>query len=190
MISFLLFHVFFLLSCDEAYFLAMNVTRYCAASTVFRVKFIPLYNDNDPPYYVRSLNHSWRHRVRLVEPSSAAMRLPCISPGGSLVSSKRQRGGENREVPFSENDKIEKKISETCSATKKRKCRPRTTLFSLDFSRRYRISSFIDLIGGIPPIPNVFPISVTGFCDMTNARQINRVHYLPPDFKHFIHGKK
>jgi hypothetical protein len=36
----------------------MNVTRYCAASTVFRVKFIPLYNDNDPPCYVRSLNHS------------------------------------------------------------------------------------------------------------------------------------
>lgn len=63
-------------------------------------------------------------------------------------------------------------------------------LFSLDFSRRYRISSFIDLIGGIPPIPNVFPIPVTGFYDMTNARQINRVHYLLPDFKHFIRGKK
>lgn len=54
----LLFIIFFSLSCNEAYSLAMNVTRYCAASTVFRVKFIPLYNDNDPPYYVRSLNHS------------------------------------------------------------------------------------------------------------------------------------
>lgn len=72
----------------------------------------------------------------------------------------------------------------------KRKCRSRATLFYLDFSRRYRISSFIDLIGSIPPVPNVFPISVTGFCDMTNATQINRAHYLPPDFKYFVRNKK
>jgi len=73
------------LASDKAYSPAMNVTRYCTTSTVFRVKFIPLYNDNDPPYYVRSLNHSWRRGVRLVEPSSAAVRLPCISPGKSRI---------------------------------------------------------------------------------------------------------
>lgn len=71
-----------------------------------------------------------------------------------------------------------------------RKCRSRATLFYLDFSRRYHISSFIDLIGGISPVPNVFPISVTGFCDMTNAAQINRAHYLPLDFKYFVRSKK
>lgn len=121
-------------------------------------------------------------------------QLPCdyralVRAGLSRPQREREREREQRSA-FLRKWQNRKRNLWNLQRYEKRKCRPRTTLFSLDFSRRYRISSFIDLIGGIPPIPNVFPISVTGFCDMTNARQINRVHYLPPDFKHFIHGKK
>lgn len=46
------------------------------------------------------------------------------------------------------------------------------------------------LLARRPAVPNVFPISVTGFRDVTNAPQINRAHYLPADLKYFIRRKK
>lgn len=149
---------------------------------MFRVKFIPLYNDNDPPYYVRSLNHSWRRGVRLVESSSAAVRLPCISPGKSLSSSEREREREREDVSVSRKIRRYHELARHyLPSLRERKCRAaRATLF---FPLPFRFLTslphlhFYRSYWRHPAVRNVFPISVTGFCDMTNAAQINRVHY-------------
>lgn len=161
---------------------------------MFRVKFIPLYDDNDPPYYVRPLNHSWRRRVG--SGLQNHRQLPCDYC--ALVRVKFRVLREDPEAPFRkwENTKNSGKRSPTpfsplSPSTRKRKCRPPlrhaffprflTSLPHLKFYRSYWRR---------PAVPNVFPISVTGFCDMTNAPQINRAHYLPSDAKYFIRGKK
>lgn len=128
--------------------------------------------------------------VRLAEASSAAVRLPCISTGAMSCARARvlfsllPRG----EVPFRKWENTKNLLEALSTNTGERKCRRRRSrplrrrlgaFFSRDFSRRYRILKFYRSYWRRPAVPNVFPISVTGFRDVTNAPQINRAHYLP-----------